>query len=173
MSFLENMNVYFRGEKLEAMFFILPIGVLLIAFGAVALKAEHGGYAWGVAIPCFLFGLVMVITGAGVAGRTSGQVAELTLGYEEAPAAMVEKELPRMQKVNSLFKTTFIAFGVATAIGLALIFAVRTDWARGLGSALVLIAALGFMVDGFAGRRALPYTAALEELESRQATPES
>ena len=54
MSFLEIMNTYFRGEKIEALFFILPIGLALIAFGAVALKAEHGGFAWGVAVPAIL-----------------------------------------------------------------------------------------------------------------------
>jgi hypothetical protein len=39
MSFLEIMDIYFRGEKLEALWFILPAGILLQTFGAVALKA--------------------------------------------------------------------------------------------------------------------------------------
>jgi hypothetical protein len=164
MSFIDIMQTYFRGEKLEALWFILPIGVLLVAFGAVALKAERGGFAWGIAIPCFLFGIVLIATGAGVAMRTPGQVAEIKEGFEQAPATMVQKELPRIQKVNTNFKVTFIAFGVVAAIGLALIYLVNTDWAKGLGSVLVLVGAIGFLIDGFAERRAVPYTSALVEL---------
>ena len=167
MAFLEVLNTYFKGEKLEAWFFILPVGVLLLAFGIVALKAERGGYACGVAIPCFLVGLVFIGTGIGVGARTNSQVAELIRGYESAPAEMVRAELPRMQKVNANFRTTFVAFGVLTAVGLVLIFAIRAGWAQGLGSALILVSALGFMIDGFAGRRAKPYTEALEQLAAQ------
>ena len=38
------------------------------------------------------------------------------------------------------------------------------DWAHGLGPALIMIGALGFFIDGFAERRARPYTVALEAL---------
>ena len=166
MSFFDVMQAYFRGEKLEALCFILPIGLLLLAFGAVALKAERGGYAWGIAIPCFLFGLVLVGTGIGVGGRTSGQVAELERGFAKAPAAMVAKELPRMEKVNSNFRTTFIAFGVLAVLGLALHYLVA-GWGRGLGAVLLLVGAIGLLIDGFAERRALPYTAALQKLAAQ------
>ena len=71
MSFIEIMQTYFRGEKLEAIFFILTIGLALVVFGIVALKAESGGFAWGVAIPSILFGLVLMGTGIGVAARTN------------------------------------------------------------------------------------------------------
>lgn len=164
MSFIEVMQAYFRGEQIEAIAFIIPVGVLLTAFGAVALKVERGGFAWGTAVPCILFGLVAIGVGAGIALRTPGQVADITRGYEEAPVAMIEKELPRIQKVNADFKVYFAAFGLAVAIGLALIFLVRTDWARGVGPALILVGAIGFFIDGFAERRAVPYTSALEEL---------
>ena len=166
-SFFDVMQTYFRGEKLEALFFILPVGIALAAFGAVALKAERGGYAWGVAIPCFLFGLVLIGTGIGVGARTSGQVAELKKGFEQAPAATVAKELPRMQKVNTNFRTTFFAFGVLAAIGLGLHYLFSTSWGRGLGAVLLLIGAIGLLVDGFAERRAEPYTAALKEVASQ------
>jgi len=165
--FIEVMQTYFRGEKLEAIFFILPIGVLLVALGAVALKAERGGFAWGVAIPCFVFGLVLIGTGVGVGVRTSGQVAGIARSFEKEPSAIVRQELPRMEKVNANFRTTFTSFGVAAAIGLALVYLVGTDWAKGLGSVLILVGAVGFLIDGFAERRARPYTSALIELAER------
>jgi len=57
MSFIEIMHTYFRSEKLEAFWFILPVGILIFFFGIVALKAERGGFAWGVARPCLIFGI--------------------------------------------------------------------------------------------------------------------
>ena len=101
MSFLEIMHTYFHGEKFEALYFILPVGILLLSFGVVALKAERGGFAWGVAIPCLLFGLIFMGTGIGVGTRTKGQVADHEQTFQKSPAAMVQKELPRMEKVNT------------------------------------------------------------------------
>ncbi len=72
-----------------------------------------------------------------------------------------------MQKVNANFRTTFIVFGALTALSLVLIFALRAGWAQGLGSALIVVSALGLLIDGFAGRRAVPYTDALEQLAAQ------
>jgi hypothetical protein len=112
MSFLEIMHTYFRGEKLEALWFILPVGILLLTFGAVTLKAERGGFAWGVAIPCILFGLIFMGTGIGAGTRTKGHIAKLEQTFQKSPAATVQKELPRMEKVNANFKLTFMVSGV-------------------------------------------------------------
>lgn len=169
MPFLDTLHAYFRGEKLEALWFILPMGPLLLALALVALKVERGGFAWGVAVPCALFGLVALVTGGVVASRTDAQVAALERRYTEAPAAMAQAELPRMEQVNADFRRYFVGFAALAAVGLALVTAVQSGWARGLGPALLLIGALGFLVDGFASRRAVPYTAALEALAGRGA----
>jgi hypothetical protein len=173
MPFLEVMQSYFRGEKTEALGFILPVGLLLAALGVVALKVERGGFAWGVAVPCILAGLVLVGTGTAVGARTSGQVAEITRDYQQEPSAMVQKELPRMEKVNANFRLTFHAFGVLVAAGLAVHYLLGAGWARGLGVGLMLIGAVGLLIDAFAERRAEPYTAALVELaRQRPAAPD-
>jgi hypothetical protein len=166
LSFVEIMHAYFRGEKLEALVFIIPAGLVLVGLGIVALKVERGGFAWGLAVPCLLFGLVAIATGATVAMRTSGQVAALERAYETAPAVMTETELPRMQRVMADFKKYFVGFGAAALLGLALLLGVRADWAAGLGRALLLVGAIGFLIDGFASRRAEPYLTALAQLSS-------
>lgn len=170
MSFIEIMHTYFRGEKLEALYFILPVGLLLVFLGIVALKAERGGFAWGIAVPCLLFGIVLMGTGIGVGTRTRGQVAELERSFLKNPVEMVQKELPRLEKVNANFKLTFIVFGVLVAAGLGIHYLGGPNWGRGLGAALILISAIGLLVDGFAERRALPYTAALEQIAGTQST---
>lgn len=164
MSFIEIMHTYFKGEKLEAIFYILPIGALLIAIGITALKAERGGFAWGIAVPTLLFGIVLVGTGIGIGIRTNSQVNALEKAYSENSYNMAEKELQRMETVNKNFRITFIAFGCVAAAGLLVHYLGGTDWGRGLGATLILIAALGLLIDGFAERRAVPYTKALQEI---------
>jgi hypothetical protein len=164
MSFVEIMQIYFRGEKLEALWFILPIGIFLIILGIVTLKAEHGGFAWGVAIPCLIFGIIFMGTGIGVGTRTKGQVAQIEQSYLKNPVEMVQKELPRMKKVNTNFKLTYIILGVLIAAGLCIHYMGGANWGRGLGAALILVSAIGLLVDGFAERRVEPYTAVLEHI---------
>lgn len=164
MGFIEVMQDYFRGERLEALWFIAPAGALLVGLGLVALRAESGGFAWGVAVPSFVVGLVLLGTGIGVAARTPKQVAALERRLHEAPAAMVREELPRMRQVNDNWKYYLGASSALVVVGLLLRLFVRADWAWGAGPALVLAGAIGLLIDGFAERRAIPYTAALEEL---------
>ena len=83
---------------------------------------------------------------------------------------MASGELPRMEKVNANFRLTFYAFGVLVALGLVLHY-VGGQWGRGLGAALILIGALGLLVDSFAERRAEPYTQALQEIAADDSDP--
>ncbi len=75
MPFLDVMHAYVRGERIESLYLIVPIGVAMVAFAAVTLRAERGGFAWGLAVP-------------------------LEAGLASDPGAMVAEELPRMRKVN-------------------------------------------------------------------------
>ena len=165
MQISDALRSYFRGEAAEAWFFILPAGVLLVGVGVAVLRTERSAFDWGLAAPCLAFGLVLVSTGIGVGSRTPAQVTSLEAQLDSDPASMVAQELPRMRRVMSNFHTALIAMGVIGAVGLALRFGVRADWAVGLGSALVLVAGVGLLVDGIAERRARPYVAELEALE--------
>jgi hypothetical protein len=171
MPFLTQMQAYFRGERLEALFYICPAGLVLWALAITALKAERGAYAWGLSVPWFVFGLALVGVGAGVGLRTPSQVAQLEQEYSASPKAMVEKELPRMRQVNKMWTTYVSVWASLVAVGFALRFALKADWAHGVGPALMLVGAFGFLVDGFAERRARPYTAALEALADEQGVP--
>lgn len=164
MTFLEIMQSYFRGERVEALFYIVPAGLVLFGLAATALASDRGGFGWGMAVPLIFFGLLLVSVGAGVGLRTPGQLAELERSYREDPAAMVAEEIPRMQKVNANWPRYIATWTALAVIGLGLRFGVSKDWAHGLGPALILAGAIGFLIDGFAERRARPYTAALQAL---------
>jgi lipoprotein signal peptidase len=69
-----------------------------------------------------------------------------------------------MQKVNANWPMYIGMWTVLLLVGLGLRFGLKADWAHGVGPALILIGAMGFLIDGFAERRARPYTNALEVL---------
>ena len=167
MDFLDVLHTYFRGERLEAAFFIAPAGLAFLALAYAAWRTETGGFLWGALVPSVIFGLVLAGTGVGVAARTSGQVAELEAAYAEAPAQMVAQELPRMRQVQVLFSRTLPTFAVLAVLGLLLHLGVRTEWAHSLGAVLVAGGGVGLLIDGFASRRAEPYVVALEALAKR------
>jgi len=164
MDFLTVMQTYFRGEKIEAALFIAPAGLLLIALAIGAWRSETGGFMWGAVIPALIFGLMLTGTGIGIAGRTAGQVAALEAGFTADVVAMLQTEVPRMQKVMLNFATTQIAFGVIALVGLVLSFGLRSDWAVSSGAVLVAVGGAVLLIDFFAERRAHPYVAALEAL---------
>ena len=166
MPFLDVMHAYFRGERIEALCFIVPIGVAMLAFAAVTLRAERGGFAWGLAIPLIVFGLFAIGVGAAVGLRTAGQVAGIESGFQDNPSAMLAEEVPRMEKVNANWPMYIGMWTALVLAGLGLRFGLKADWAHGVGPALILIGAVGFLIDGFAERRARPYTESLEALAS-------
>lgn len=161
MKLLETMTTYFLGEKIEALVFILPLGLLCVVFGAWLLVDGGGSFARGVAIPCVLMGLLMTTVGVGVGFRTSSQVSSLTTALQDSPDGAIASETARMEKVNRawpVYLAVWAAFGV---VGLGLRFATGGDFTQGLGIALVFFSGVGLMIDGFAERRARPYTEAL------------
>lgn len=170
MPFLDVMHTYFRGERIESLYFIVPIGIAMVAFAAVTLRAERGGFAWGLAVPLVLFGIFAIGIGAAVGLRASGQVAQLEAGFQSDPGAMVGEELPRMQKVNDSWPIYIGMWTALVLVGLGLRFGLKADWAHGVGPAIILIGAMGFLIDGFAERRARPYTEALEALAAEHDT---
>ena len=164
MPFLDEMHAYFRGERIESLYFIVPIGIAMVAFAGVTLRAERGGFAWGLAVPLVLFGVFAIGIGAAVGLRTAGQVADVEAAFQNDPGAMVAEELPRMQKVNDNWPMYIGMWTTLVLVGLGLRFGLKSDWAHGVGPAIILIGAMGFLIDGFAERRARPYTEALQIL---------
>lgn len=171
MTFLDQMQGYFRGERIEALFFIAPAALLLFILAATAMKSEGGAFGVGMAVPLVLFGLAALGTGLVVGLRTPSQVSALESALASSPKAMVEQELPRMRKVNANWHLYLRTWAALVVIGVLVRFALKAEWAQGLGPALILVGAMGFFIDGFAERRSRPYTAALEALAAQHGVP--
>lgn len=162
LELLKAVDLYFQGEKIEALVFILPIGLLSLVFSAWLFTDEPGAFAKGVAIPFLLMGLLMTTVGAVVGYRTPSQVTQLEQGLKSAPAHTLAGESNRIDKVNQAWFRYLVLWGLFGVAGLALRFATSADFMHGLGIALVFFSGIGLMVDGFAERRAHAYADVLK-----------
>jgi hypothetical protein len=156
----ETLLSYFGGEKIEALVFILPIGLLSLVFGAWLMTDNGGAFARGVAIPFVVMGVLMSTVGAVVGYRTPGQLRELTAAIQDSPAtaqSTLRDEGARMAKVNRAWDYYLVGWAALGIIGLLLRFVTKDDLLQGLGIAMVFFCGVGLLVDGFAERRARVY----------------
>ncbi len=156
------MQMYFQGEKLEALVFILPIGLISLVFGAWLITDSPTSFARGVAIPFLLMGLLMTTVGAVVGYRTPAQVKALEQSLQADQQAALQTELTRIGKVNHAWPLYLVVWGLFGFVGLVLRFAASVELLQGMGIALVFFAGVGLLVDGFAERRTHPFVAAIQ-----------
>ena len=166
MKFLETMLPYFQGEKIEALVFILPIGLLCLVFGGWLLSEGHPGFARGVAIPFIAMGLVIAVIGGTVGFRTPAQTSQLQQSFLVDPAETIKSEIVRMEKVNQAWRWYLAIWVVFAIVGLGLRLLSTSDFLSGLGIALVFFAGVGLMIDGFADRRAHIYSRGIGDLKA-------
>jgi len=169
VALLDAIQIYFHGEKIEALVFILPLGLLCMVFGTWLLTDNPSSFAKGVAIPFLLMGLLMTTVGGVVGYRTPSQVSGVVKAIEADSRAGVQAEIQRMTKVNSAWHLYLVMWGLFGFAGLLMRFATSSEFLRGMGIALVFIAGVGLLVDGFAERRTHPY---VDALEGRTLAPE-
>jgi hypothetical protein len=164
MKFIETMLPYFQGEKMEALVFILPIGLLCMVFGGWLLSEGQPGFTRGVALPFIAMGLVISIIGATVGFRTPAQIVEIQQAYTANQTEAIQAERIRMEKVNKAWHWYLGLWIVFIILGLGLRLLNQSDFWRGFGIALVFFAGVGLMIDGFADRRARSYSNAINEM---------
>ena len=162
MALLQAMHIYFQGEKIEALVFILPMGLLSLVFGAWLITDSGSSFKYGVAMPFLVLGLLMTIVGGVVGLRTPAQVQSLEQALQADKPVALKTELERMDKVNRAWPIYLSIWCLLGVTGLVLRFATRSDLLQGLSIALVFFCGLGLMVDGFAERRTHPYVSALK-----------
>lgn len=150
------MNEYFQGEKIEALVFILSIGLLGLVFG-IWLLTESGNFAKGVAIPFLVLALISITVGSVVGFRTPKQLRNLESRLVNNKYETIKTEVERMEKVNQAWSKYLVVWITLGIIGLALRIFTKNDFAIGLGVALVFFSGVTLLIDGFAERRAIKY----------------
>lgn len=162
MPFLEYMPQYFAGEKAIG-YYAIPIGLVTICIAASIYWFYWSNHlARGLFYPLLLVGLVAVGVGGGMYVKSQGDIVRLTIAHEARPLETVQAEVERMAKVNANWMHLKAVWTVLILVGMGVVFGVKHETWEGVALGLLLIGALGFVVDHTAERRALIYAQQLQ-----------
>ena len=164
MDFMQHLVSYYKGEWLEA--------VLLTAFGITATglaavmwqHADQNALLKGLFYPIAF--LAAFTVGAGCLGvyNNNQRLATMPAQYAQNPVELVQAEHKRFEGakgVNTWWMPLKVLWAVLVIAGMAVSFTTRNDLIHGIAIGLIIIGAMGFVIDGFAHHRAKIYTAAL------------
>jgi drug/metabolite transporter (DMT)-like permease len=157
MDFIHYIQTYFTGEKNLGLFMI-PIGIILIAFATYLWYAHKSPLGYGMLIPLILVGILGIGMGIGLAYQSQYRLKNFPKLFQTDENAFIERELPRMEKVLQNFPRLKLAWMIIIVIGLILLYFVKKDWLTGLSLSLILFGAIFLIIDSFAEKRAEIYT---------------
>ena len=164
MDFAQHMISYYKGEWLEA--------VLLTAFGITTIilalmmwqHTDHNALLKGLFYPiAFLAAFTFIAGGFGVYNN-SQRLATMPAQYVQNKIEFVQIERNRFEGtygVNAWWIPLKALWAILVVAGIAATFVTRNDHIHGIAIGLIVIGAMGFVIDGFAHHRAKAYTAIL------------
>jgi phosphate/sulfate permease len=156
MAFLNDMHLYFRGEKAESGALLLVTLALLVAGLALAVWVRQP-FTRGLGAVLLVAALIGGVVGATVYLRTNRQVAQLTSLYESNSGEFARAEGGRMDTVVASFRLYRIMYTLAGVVALILVSLTRNPMLHGVAVGLFLFAAMGFTIDHYAEERARWY----------------
>ncbi len=165
-----DIEKYFIAEKHESLVFLV-IGIAAILLAITFYFLIKSPVYKGAAIPLLALGLIQAIAGYAVYVKSDDQRISQVYAFDMNPDQLKTIELTRMQKV----KTNFLVYQwieIALMIaGLVLVILFRNQepgsyW-MGFGLALTLMAAELYTADFIAEKRAIQFTALLEEFNAK------
>lgn len=156
-----DIEKYFVAEKNAALFIVI-LGLCAVITAVIFLLVTKLNWQKGAAIPLLVFALLQIGVGYTVYKRSDADRITNVYNYDANPSVFKNKELPRMEKVQSSFKTILIVEFVllVAAIGLILYFKSKLGqqfW-MGLGIGLAAQTILLFIFDWIGYERAHSYT---------------
>ena len=164
MDFAQHLVSYYKGEWLEA--------VLLTAFGLTTTSvavvmwqhADQNALLKGLFYPIAFLAAFTVLAGGFGVYNNSQRLAAMPAQYAQSPTAFVQAESKRFESrngVNTWWMPLKILWTALAVAGIAVSFVTRNDLTHGIAIGLIVIGAMGFVIDGFAHHRAKEYTAVL------------
>ena len=161
MDFLEHLTEYYRGERLGAICYtVAGILFLLLAF-AVWRVAAPGTITRGMLMPLVVIAVLGSVAGPLLWRSNIERLVRLPQEYLADADALVARESARMEGVERMWMPLKITWTALIVLGLSLAFlGGRPTW-KGVGLGILLIGALGHIVDGIASERSRIYVARL------------
>lgn len=164
MDFAQHLAGYYKGEWREAA--LLTIFGLIASGLAVVLwrQADQHTLLKGLFYPVAFLAVFTVLAGGLGVYNNCQRLAAMPTQYAQNPAAFVQAEHTRFEGkggVNTWWMPLTLLWTAVAVVGIALSFSTSREVVRGVGIGLIFIAAMGFLIDGFAHRRAKHYTSQL------------
>jgi hypothetical protein len=163
---IDFIRTYFTQEKIESFFFII-IGLISIASALIFWFIIKYSFYNGLAYPLLIIGIIQLVVGTTVYIRSQKDITRVELIVKNEPFKIKTDELPRMDVVMKNFKTHKIIEIVLLLIGLSLVIlffnSSQTFW-KGLGSGLLIQAALMLILDLLAEDRATKFIDELSKI---------
>lgn len=130
MEFLNDMQLYFRGEKVESAVILLVSLALLLASIALIFWVSQP-FTKGLGTVLLLAALIGVSVGGAVFFRTDSQVAELASVYTSSRQEFADVEGQRIDKVVASFRYYRFMYIVSGIVALALVSLTRSPALHG------------------------------------------
>lgn len=163
---------YFVEEKSGGKI-LMVAGLLSFVTGAVLFFAGASAFYHGAALPPAVLSVLLFIFGYTAFKKSDAQRKQLVYAYDMNPAALREKELPRMKSVSKNLKSYRWTVIFLAIFGLALYFrfyvvcegdTCRFSYFRkGMGLTLSILSVITLLLLLLTEKRAKKYTQGLEE----------
>ena len=151
---------YFKGEKQESFIFIAA-GLVATALAYYGFMVADDVIYFGAAVPLAGIGLIELIVGISIAGKTNRQIKDLLEVRESSPSTFNADELLRMEDVMKNFKIYRTIEQVLFIAGLIFMVLGLTDkiskYMAGVGIGLMLQSSVMLFLDLFAELRGKEY----------------
>jgi len=159
---MNTAETYFHAERWGGLMFV---AVALTAIAVAAWTWRHSAFWRGAAGPLVLAALVQLGVGGSVWWRSPQDLARVQHIVANERVRLGIEEIPRMQVVmNEFARNRWIEFALAAAGILLVILAPQSSVWQGAGAGLAVQAAMIFLLDGSAERRAAGYLSWLQSL---------
>jgi hypothetical protein len=166
MNFTQHLITYYKGERFEAIlltvFGFITIGIAIVMWQ----NYNQNQMLKGLFYPIAFLGLFTFFAGGFGTYNNSKRLEQLPLKYTANQKEFVQTELNRFEGksgVNKWWTPLKITWALFVVIGMALSFTTKSDLINGIAIGLILIGAMGFIIDGFAHQRAKVYTSFLSD----------
>ncbi len=164
MDFTQHLITYYKGERLEAIL-LAVFGFVTIGIAVVMCQyTNQNQMLKGLFYPIAFLGAFTLLAGSFNAYNNNNRLDKLPTEYSANKKQFVETELKRFEGSNGVNKWWMplkITWAILVFAGLILSFKAKSELTNGIAIGLILIGAMGFIIDGFAHQRAKIYTTAL------------
>ena len=158
------LMTYYKGERLEAIllavFGLLTIGIAVVMWQYI----NQNQMLKGLFYPIAFLGAFTLLAGSFNAYNNNQRLDKLPIQYSANQKEFVQTELKRFEGnngVNKWWMPLKVTWAILVIAGLILSFTTKSELTNGIAIGLILIGAMGFIIDGFAHQRAKIYTTAL------------